>query len=86
MGFIKRLLNRIRFRITIRRDESANVVNGITKARNLYKELIQKTHPDLHKEQKEIAEELSQRINESKYNYEALLIIKQEVEEKLNLN
>ena len=83
MGFIKRLLNRIRFRKTIRRDESANVVNGITKARNLYKELIQKTNPDLHKEQKEIAEEMSQRINESKYNYEALLIIKQEVEEKL---
>lgn len=83
MRFIKRLLNRIRFKRNIKYDESYNVVNGITQARSLYKELIQKTHPDLHKEQKEIAEELAQRINENKYNYEALLLIKQDVEEKL---
>lgn len=84
MRFIKRFLNRIRFKKNIKHDESSNVVNGITKARSLYKELIQKTHPDLHKEQKEIAEELSQRINENKYNYDVLILIKQEIEEKLN--
>ena len=83
MGFIQRLLNRIRFRKTIKHDESTNVVNGIAKARKLYKELIPKVHPDRHQKQKEIAEELTQRINENRYNYDALLILKREAEEKL---
>lgn len=84
MWFIQRLLKRIRFRKTIRRDESTNVVNGIAKARSLYKELIPKAHPDRHQEKKEIAENLTMQINENRYNYEALLLLKQEVEEKLN--
>ena len=77
-------MKRIRFRKTIRHDESTNVVNGIAKARSLYKELIPKTHPDRHQEKKEIAEKLTMQINENRYNYEALLLLKQEVEEKLN--
>ena len=83
MNIFQRLLNRIRFKRTIKRNESTNVVNGIAKARKLYKELILKVHPDRNQEQKEIAEELIQRINENKYNYEALLLLKQEIEEKL---
>lgn len=83
MNIIQRLLNRIRFRKTIKRDESTNVVDGIAKARKLYKELIPKAHPDLHQDRKEIAEELTQRINENKFNYEVLVSLKQEVEEKL---
>ncbi len=83
MGIIQKLLNRIRFRKSIRHDESANIVNGIAKARSLYKELIPKVHPDRHQEKKEIAEELTMKINENRYNYEALLLLKQEVEEKL---
>ena len=69
MNIILRLFNRIRFRRTIKRDESTNVVNGIAKARKLYKELIQKAHPDCHQDKKEIAEEFTQRINEKRYNY-----------------
>ncbi len=84
MNIIQRLINRIRFKRTIRCDESTNVVNGIAKARNLYKELIPMAHPDRHQKQKEIAEELTQRIIENRYNYEALLLLKQEVKEKLN--
>lgn len=83
MGIMQKLLNRIRFRKSIRHDESTNVVNGIAKARSLYKELIPKVHPDRHQERKEIAEELTMKINENRYNYEALLLLKQEVEEKL---
>jgi hypothetical protein len=83
MGIIQKLLNRIRFRKSIRHDESANIVHGIAKARSLYKELIPKVHPDRHQEKKEIAEELTMKINENRYNYEALLLLKQEVEEKL---
>ena len=83
MNIILRLFNRIRFRRTIKRDESTNVVNGIAKARKLYKELIQKAHPDCHQDKKEIAEEFTQRINENRFNYEALLLLEKEVEEKL---
>ncbi len=83
MNFIYRLFKRIRFRKTIRQNESVNVVNGIAKAHKLHKELIIKAHPDRHLEQKEVAQELTQRINENRFNYEALISLKKEIEEKL---
>lgn len=86
MKFIRRLLNRLRFRKIIKRDESANVVEGIAKARKLYKELIKKTHPDLHVDNKLLAQEITQRINENRFNYEGLLLLKNEVKEKLYNN
>ena len=83
MGIIRNLLNRIRFRRKIKKDESVNVVDSIAKARRLYKELSIKVHPDKNGDKAEIAEELMQRIVANRSNYAALLSLKKEVEEKL---
>lgn len=39
MNLFSRLFRRIRFRRTIKSDQSINVVDGMVKARRLYKEL-----------------------------------------------
>ncbi len=83
MGVLKRLLNRIRFRKTINKDESTNVVDGIVKARKLYKELCVAAHPDKHPEKTDIAKELVQRVTANKHNYAALIALKKEIEEAL---
>ena len=83
MDIFKRMINRLRFRKTIKRDESVNVVDSMAKARILYKELCIKVHPDKNNEQREIAEDLMQRIVANRCNYAALLSLKQEVVEKL---
>ena len=69
---------------TIKTDQTINVVNGMVKARQLYKELSAKAHPDRHPEQREEAEDLFKRVVKSKYDYEALLILEKEISEKLS--
>ena len=49
---------------------------------SVYENLIMGAYT--RKDKKEIAENLTMQINENRYNYEALLLLKQEVEEKLN--
>lgn len=83
MNPIKRLLNRMRFRKHLTSNQSVNVVDGMVKARLLYKELAVKAHPDRHPGNIETAEELMQRINNNRFNYSALLKLKAETEEKL---
>lgn len=83
MNILRRLINRIRFRNTIKRDESANVVDSMVKARRLYKELSLSAHPDKHPDKSEIAEDIMQRITKNKHNYSELLKLKIEIEEKL---
>ena len=68
---------------TIKTDQTINVVNGMVKARQLYKKLSAQSHPDRHPEQREVAEELFKRVMRSKYDYEALLILEKEILEKL---
>ncbi len=46
MNLITRFFQRIRFRRTIKEDQSRNVVEGMVKARRLYKELSVAAHPD----------------------------------------
>ncbi|MDL2244255.1 hypothetical protein LJC54_01950 [Parabacteroides sp. OttesenSCG-928-J18] len=81
---ILRILKRIKFRRTIKSDESTNVVDGMVKARQLYKELSKISHPDRNPEFSDVAEELMQRIVANRFNYAALLLLKQEVIEKLH--
>ena len=50
-------------------DEGLNVVDGISKAKKLYKELILKSHPDKHPEKEELAKEFTEQINNNRYNY-----------------
>lgn len=83
MNILKRLITRIRFRKSIKSDESTNVVDGIVKARKLYKELCVATHPDKHSSKRDVAQDLMQRITENKHNYAALVSLKAEIEEKL---
>ena len=84
MEIFKRLLARIRFRKSIKSDESTNVVDGMVKARKLYKELCLAAHPDKHPEKSELAQELTQRITANKHNYAALVALQKEGEDILN--
>ncbi len=83
MSVIKRLIARIRFRKSIKRDESTNVVDGMVKARRLYKELCVAAHPDKHISKRDVALDLMKRVTENRYNYAALVALKSEIEEKL---
>ena len=83
MGILKRLIVRLRFRKSIKSDESTNVVDGMVKARKLYKDLCQAAHPDKHPEKLETAQDLTQRITANKHNYAALVALQKEIEETL---
>ena len=82
MNVLLSFFNRLRFRRHTK-DESANVVDSIVKARKLYKELSVIAHPDRNPKQADIAEELMKRIVENRSNYAALVKLKMEVNEKL---
>ena len=62
--------------------EGLNVVSGISKAKSLYRELIVLTHPDRHPEDASYFKELTDRINANRYNYNELLKIKNELDNK----
>lgn len=83
MIFIFRFLKRLRFKKTIKRDESVNVVNSIVKAHKLYKSLAIKAHPDRNPQNRELAESLMAQITKNRHNYTALVKLQKEVEEKL---
>lgn len=83
MNLFSRILNRIRFRRTLKGDQSRNVVDGMVKARQLYKELSVKTHPDKNIDNREEAERLMKEVTTNKHNYEILTQLKKEIEEKL---
>lgn len=83
MNLISRFLLRLRFKRSIKSDESVNVVDSMVKARRLYRELSIAAHPDKHPDKIAEAEDLMQRITASKHSYTELLSLKQEVETKL---
>lgn len=83
MRILNRLYNRIRLKKRFKGDESRNVVDGMAKARRLYKELALKAHPDRNPHQRELAEELTARLANNKFNYIGLLELKKEIEKKL---
>ena len=83
MNVINRILNRWRFRKSLKGDQSQNVVDGMVKAKALYKELCRLSHPDRHQDKKEIAEDIMQRVVANRHNYSKLMALKRELEEKL---
>lgn len=83
MNLILRIRNRIRFRKTIQADESNNVVDGMVRARLLYKRLSVIAHPDKNPNKREVAEDLMARITANRFDYARLLLLEQEVSEKL---
>jgi len=65
-------------------DTARNIALSISKAKLLYKELIVKVHPDRFSGIKvEQANILSAKITESKRDYNALILLKEEVEKFL---
>ncbi|WP_291399573.1 hypothetical protein [Daejeonella sp.] len=63
-----------------------NIANSISKSKALYKELIVKVHPDrFTHDKKEEATELAARITKAKRNYDALTLLKKDVEDFLNV-
>ena len=80
----RNFLNRILFRRKFKNDESINVVNSMAKSQKLYKKLAILAHPDNNPDNIEQAKELMQRIVENKKNYANLLLIQQEIKNKLN--
>ena len=81
---LRHFFKRLRFRRTLKGDESVNVVNSMAKAHKLYKKLSILAHPDNNPEHPKQAECLMQRIVENKTNYANLVIIQQEIEVILN--
>lgn len=64
--------------------EELNIVNSIANAKRLYKELIIKSHPDKHPNNVELAQSLTERVNNSRYNYNELLELKDIIEKELS--
>jgi hypothetical protein len=65
--------------------EGRNIALGISKCKPLHKQLVKAIHPDRFDEpQKHSADELMQKINASKYDYQQLSNFKIEVEIFLN--
>ena len=83
MNVFVRFLRRLKFRRTLKIDESTNVVDGMVKARKLYKELSLAVHPDRHPDRRKTAESLMRRVTSNKHNYSELLKLKTEIENKL---
>lgn len=83
MNLITRFFRRLKFRRTIKIDESANIVDSMVRARSLYKELCAIAHPDCNIENRDTAEKLMKQIVANKHNYSALIALKDEVKEKL---
>ena len=83
MNFIFRFFRRLNYRNTVIEDESNNVVDGMVKAKLLYKELSKMAHPDHNIGNEELARDLMSRIVANKHNYSELLLLKDEIEETL---
>lgn len=76
---VKRLKWRRKVRKKEKIDEGLNVVAGISRAKVLYKKLINAAHPDKHPDNMEFYQELTDRITANRYNYNELLKIEQEL-------
>ena len=85
MNIFSRFINRLRFRKTIKADQSVNVVDSMVKARKLYKELCIMAHPDKNHEHQAIAEELMKKVVANRFDYNELIHLKTEIKEKLGI-
>jgi hypothetical protein len=69
-------------RITLE-DEALNVVQSISKAKELHRHLVIKAHPDKHPQNVGLATELTKLINYNRFNYRELLVIERRIEQEL---
>ncbi len=65
--------------------EGRNIALSITKCKSLHKQLAKAIHPDrLAEAERQTADDLMQKINASRYDYQQLCNLKVEVETFLN--
>ena len=67
-------------------DETYNVIQSISKAKTLYKNLIIQAHPDKHSENIDLATELTELVNINKFNYRELLDLEKRIKNELTNN
>ena len=67
----------------VTQEEAINIVESISKAENLYKKLIIRTHPDHNIEKQALANELSKQVNEFRYSYKELMRLQEIIEKEL---
>lgn len=60
-----------------------NIVQSMSKAKVLYRKLIKLTHPDRNPQKRELAEELTQQVNQARFDYNKLLVLQKQIEEQL---
>jgi hypothetical protein len=65
------------------KNEVYNVVESISKSKNLFLELIKLCHPDNNPGKEDIATELSQDLMQNRFNYRKLVEIQNTINEKL---
>ena len=66
MNVFVRFLRRLRFRRTLKIDESTNVIDGMVKAQRLYKELCKQAHPDRNPNNEEVARDIMKILYDNK--------------------
>lgn len=84
MSVFSRFFKRLRYRRSLKSDESINVIDGMVMAKTLYKRLSIIAHPDRHPGKSAVAGDLMSRIVANRYNYSELIALEKEVNEKLN--
>lgn len=60
-----------------------NIVQSMSKAKVLYRKLVKLTHPDRNPQKRELAEELTQQVNQARFDYNKLLVLQKQIEEQL---
>ena len=61
--------------------DAANIVQSMSKAKTLYKELVKLAHPDRNPQKRELAEEFTQLLNQARFDYRKLLILQKQIKE-----
>lgn len=64
-------------------DETYNVIQSISKAKHLYKNLIIQAHPDKHPSNIDFATQLTELINANRFNYRELLKLEERIMKEL---
>lgn len=60
-----------------------NIVQSMSKAKVLYRKLVKLTHSDRNPQKRELAEELTQQVNQARFDYNKLLVLQKQIEEQL---
>lgn len=63
--------------------DATNIVQSMSKAKTLYKELVKLAHPDRNPQKREQAEEFTQLLNQARLDYRKLVVLQKQIKEEL---